>query len=89
MQSDFVIPVVWPLHPITIPNTGISVPGLGHAGVIIVNGSTGSPRSTDQSKRRNVGRVRHALHSGRIPPASEKNVETSHPLPAGYGVIGA
>ena len=42
-MTDFAIPIVWVNYPITTPS-GPAIGGLGHAGVVIVNGSTGHTR---------------------------------------------
>ncbi len=45
-MSDFVIPLVWPGYKITLdlPGRPIGVPALGHAGVVLVDGSTARTR---------------------------------------------
>ncbi len=42
-MTDFAIPIIWVNYPITTPS-GPAIGGLGHAGVVIVNGSTGHTR---------------------------------------------
>ncbi|QFT33325.1 hypothetical protein FIV00_22735 [Labrenzia sp. THAF82] len=42
-MTDYAIPIVWTNYPIATPS-GPAVGGLGHAGVVIVQGSTGNTR---------------------------------------------
>ena len=45
-MTDYYLPIIWPDHQIQIPHTSWRLP-LGHAGVVIIDGSTGAIRYAD------------------------------------------
>ncbi|WP_218062811.1 hypothetical protein, partial [Phaeobacter sp. B1627] len=67
-MTDYVIPIVWPSYPIQTGVSGqaISVPGLGHAGVVVVNGTTGATQYYEYGRYDELdqGEVRFAGTNG-------------------------
>ena len=83
-MNDFAILVVWPEYPIEV-SEGFSVEGLGHAGVVIVDGDTGITKYYEYGRydKEELGSVRNriipnvTMLDGKIDGSSLKNMMSS------------